>query len=87
MLVEHIGRQHIELPVFQGERRDILRQCFVEAENVEVRMPLDVRRVSGFRVPGSVRSYAELYMLVVCFIPGLEVRSGFDFDSLSGRTG
>ena len=50
-------------------------------------MPLDVRRVSGFRVPGSVRCYAELYMLVVRFIPGLEIRSGFDFDSLSGRTG
>lgn len=50
-------------------------------------MTLDVRRISGFRVPGSVRGYAELYMLVVCFIPGLEIRSGFDFDSLSGRTG
>ena len=50
-------------------------------------MSLDVRRVSGFRVPGSVRCYAELYMLVVRFIPGLEIRSGFDFDSLSGRTG
>ena len=50
-------------------------------------MTLDVRRISGFRVPGSVRCYAELYMLVVRFIPGLEIRSGFDFDSLSGRTG
>lgn len=50
-------------------------------------MPLDVRRVSGFRVPGSVRCYVELYMLMVRFIPGLEIRSGFDFDSLSGRTG
>lgn len=50
-------------------------------------MPLDVRRVSGFRVPGSVRGYAELYMLVVRFIPGLEIRSRFNLDSLSGRTG
>lgn len=50
-------------------------------------MTLDVRRISGFRVPGSVRCYAELYMLVVRFIPGLEIRSGFDFDSLPGRTG
>lgn len=50
-------------------------------------MTLDVRRISGFRIPGSVRCYAELYMLVVRFIPGLEIRSGFDFDSLSGRTG
>ena len=50
-------------------------------------MTLDARRISGFRVPGSVRCYAELYMLVVRFIPGLEIRSGFDFDSLSGRTG
>ena len=50
-------------------------------------MTLDVRRISGFRVPGSVRGYAELYMLVVRFIPGLEIRGGFNFDSLSGRTG
>lgn len=50
-------------------------------------MTLDVRRISGFRVPGSVRGYAELYMLVVCFIPGLEIRSRFNLDSLSSRTG
>lgn len=51
-------------------------------------MTLDVRRISGFRVPGSVRCYAELYMLVVRFIPGLEISENhkpYTWDDLDGK--